>query len=485
MNVNNSHNPHTPSRRDLLRTAPAAMTAMAAQAAPNPDRPNIVVIFSDQFRWDCIGAAGLNPMGLTPNLDAMAARGTLFSSAICAQPVCAPTRASIVTGQYPSRHGVWKNGVALAPGATTLATTLRQAGYTANHIGKWHLGGNTGQSNAETLGPVPPEYRGGFLDLWQSSNVLELTSHPYEGDLFDNDGKPIHFSGIYRTDFMTQLAQRFLFSAKSSAKAPFLLTLSYLEVHHQNDIDAFVPPKEYAGRYSNPWVPQDLRPLPGTWPSQLADYYGCVAKMDETVGAIRKTLAETGLDRNTIVMFISDHGCHFKTRNPEYKRTPHESSIHVPLIMEGPGFNRGVTIPELVSHVDLAPSLLAAAGLPAPASMQGHSFLPLLDRKTEGWRNEAYFEMSEFVTGRGLRTPQFTYAAAAPRLPGWKPVPKADRYVEWMMYDLYADPHQHVNLAGRATYAKQAQQLRSRLAERIYEAGNVRAPIDPCHFPYS
>jgi hypothetical protein len=117
--------------------------------------------------------------------------------------------------------------------------------------------------------------------------------------------------------------------------------------------------------------------------------------------------------------------------------------------------------------------------------MQGHSFLPLLDRKTEGWRNEAYFEMSEFVTGRGLRTPQFTYAAAAPKGADWKAVPRSDRYVEYMMYDNYADPYQHVNLAGRETYAKQAEALRIRLAARIREAGNVPAAIDPCLFPYS
>jgi arylsulfatase A-like enzyme len=372
-------------------------------------------------------------------------------------------------------HGVWKNGIAIKHDAITLASVLRDSGYTANHIGKWHLGNNAMQ------GPVAPDERGGFLDLWQSSNVLEMTSHPYEGDLYDNDGKPMHFSNIYRADFMTDLAQKFLRSAKS----PFLLTLSYLEVHHQNDIDAFVPPKDYEGRYKDFWVPPDLRPLPGTWPHQLADYYACVAKMDETVGTIRRTLAETGLDKNTILMFISDHGCHFKTRNTEYKRSPHESSIHVPLLFEGPGFNRGLTIPELVSHVDLAPSLLSAAGMKVPASMQGRSFLPLLDRKTADWRNEAYFEMSEYMTARGLRTPQYTYAAAAPRLPGWKAAPGADRYVEYMMYDLYADPYQHVNLAGRAVYAKQAAQLRSRLAERIFEADNVRAAIDPCQFPYS
>jgi arylsulfatase A-like enzyme len=479
------------SRRDILKAAPVALAALAAhdldaatqaapQAATPAARPNIVVIMSDQFRWDCVGAAGLNPMGLTPNLDAMAARGTMFANAICAQPVCAPTRGSLLTGQYPSRHGVWRNGIALPPGATTLATVLRQAGYTANHIGKWHLAGDGG-TGREVMGPVPAEYRGGFLDLWQSSNVLEMTSHPYEGDLYDADGRPMHFSGVYRTDFMTDLAQKFLRQARS----PFLLTLSYLEVHHQNDADAFVPPKEYAGRYRNPFVPPDLRPLPGSWPSQLGDYFACVAKMDETVGTIRKTLADTGLDRTTIVLFVSDHGCHFKTRNTEYKRSPHESSIHVPLIVEGPGFNRGGVVPEIVSHVDLAPSLIAACGLEVPASMQGRSVLPLVERKTDGWRNEAYFEMSEFVTGRGLRTPQFTYAAMTPKVQGWRAVNGADRYVEYMLYDNLADPHQHVNLAGRATYARQAADLRARLASRILEASGTPASIDPCQFPYS
>ncbi len=208
--------------------------------------------------------------------------------------------------------------------------------------------------------------------------------------------------------------------------------------------------------------------------------------MDETVGTIRKTLADTGLDRNTILMFISDHGCHFKTRNTEYKRSPHESSIHVPLVMEGPGFNRGLVIPEIVSHVDYAPSLLSAVGLPVPASMQGHSFLPLLDRKTQGWRNEAYFEMSEYVTGRGLRTPQYTYAAMAPRPPGWAASSRARIGIsEYMMYDNYADPAHSSNLAGRATHTKQAAELRARLAERMFEASGIRAPVDPCQFPYS
>jgi arylsulfatase A-like enzyme len=480
------------SRRDWLKAVPAAAAAYPlgqavgpalAQNTGGPNRPNIVLIISDQFRWDCVGAMGLNPMGLTPNLDRMVGRGVLFRSAFCNQPVCAPARGSIFTGQYPSRHGVWKNGIGLPEDAATLAKSLRGAGYTANYIGKWHLAPpGSGEANSiEARGPVAARHRGGFLDLWEGANALEFTSHAYEGDLFDNDGKPIHFSDQYRTDFMTQRAQRFLRSAKS----PFLLTLSYLEVHHQNDSDTYDPPKEYKGRYPNPFIPPDLRPLPGSWPSQLSDYFACVAKMDETVGTIRQTLAETGLDKNTMLIFTSDHACHFKTRNAEYKRSPHESSIHIPLIVEGPGLNRGLQIPELVSQVDLMPTLLEAAGLPVPTGVQGHSWLPLLDRRSEGWRNEVYFEMSEFVTGRGLRTPQYTYAVMAPKTPGWKAVPGADKYVEYMLYDNYADPYQAVNLAGRTGYQQIAADLRQRLLARIQEASGARPAIEPSWFPYS
>src|SRR5436305_7742792 len=109
---------------------PAAAEAAQAQQ-PAAARPNIVLIISDQFRWDCVGAMGLNPMNLTPNLDRMASSGVMFRNAFCNQPVCAPARASIFTGQYPVKHGVWKNGIALPENSTTLAKSLHSAGYSA------------------------------------------------------------------------------------------------------------------------------------------------------------------------------------------------------------------------------------------------------------------------------------------------------------------------------------------------------------------
>ncbi len=456
--------------------APVLAAPAEAQTGATPGhRPNIVIVISDQFRADVLGCMGLNPMHLTPNLDAMARRGVLFRQAISNQPVCAPARATMFTGQYPARHGVWKNGLGLKPDAVTLAGTLRQQGYTANYIGKWHLSAQTPTDRMS--GPVPMASRGGFADFWEASNALEMTSHPFEGDMYDGDGNPLHFSGEYRADFLTDRAIRFM-KEKRQKDRPFLLVVSYLEVHHQNDLDLFVPPKKYADAYNNPWVPQDLRPLPGNWPSQLPGYYGCVKGIDDAVGTLLASLKEQGIDQDTIVLFTSDHGCHFRTRNAEYKRSPHESSIHIPLIAQGPGFDRAMEIQELVSQVDFAPTLLEAAGVAVPASMQGRSALPLLSRKHD-WRDEVYIEVSESLTGRALRAPQWTYAVAIPSRAASSP-----RYNEYLLYDRYADPYQQVNLAGRAEVREISKSLRARLIERIVKSGGPKPAIDPPFIPY-
>jgi len=501
-----SSRPVEVTRREFLKRSataaalPALPSGAGGEASVSSDRrsnrPNVIIIHADQMRWDCVGAYGLNPMGLTPNLDAMAKRGALFTQAITNQPVCAPSRACLWTGQYSARHGVWKNGIGLARDATTIATVLRQEGYTANYIGKWHLA-------EKTTGPVPAPERGGFFDLWEASNVLEFTSHPYEGDLYDGTGKPIHFSGVYRIDFMTQLVVDFL---NSQPKLPFLLAVSYIEPHYQNDLNGCIAPKGYAARFANPFIPQDLRFFPGDWPNQLPEYYGCIAKIDEAVGTILATLNKLGLDENTIVVFISDHGCHFRTRNTEYKRSAHESSVHVPLIIQGPRFNPPRVVHELIGMVDIAPTVLDVVAAPIPATMQGKSALPLVDGKAEGWRNEIFIQTAEFMVGRALRTPQWTYVVGVPKQQGQKPsdpaeryaqhgphnlaggsapAPSSDHYAEYQLYDLYSDPHQLVNLAGRDGTIEIANSLRQRLIARMKEAGDKVAEISQPFFPYS
>ncbi|HWB82809.1 MAG TPA: sulfatase-like hydrolase/transferase [Bryobacteraceae bacterium] len=476
-------------RREWLGSTPGWIAPLAAaqgvaqeQRPVGSQRPNIVMIISDQFRADNLGCMGLNPMNLTPNLDGLASRGVLFRNAITSQPVCAPARATLFTGQYAERHGVWHNGPGIDPKASTVATAMRQAGYSTNYIGKWHLAPNQQRTDAQK-GPVPPQYRGGFADFWEASNELEHTSHAYEGEIFASDGTPIRYSGTYRSEFLTGRAVRFLKEHRGTK--PFLLVVSYLNVHHQNDSDTYVPPKEYANRYKNFFVPQDLRSLPGSWPSQLSDYYGCVASMDDCVGTLLRTLKEEGLEQNTIVSFMSDHGCHFKTRNTEYKRSPHESSIHIPLIIGGPGFDRPAQVDRLVSHVDLAPTFLEAAGVAVPQSMQGRSFWPVISNPGHPWRDEVYIHMSEYMVGRILRTPEWTYAVATPKRQGWRATASSDSYVEYMLYDLKADPFQHVNLAGRAETREISMKLRQRMLDRIVEAGGTRPQIESCYFPYS
>ncbi len=465
-------------RRNWLASA-SALAAMPADAAGQTGssrrKPNILIVISDQFRGDNLGCLG-NPMNLTPNLDAMAHRGVLFRRAMTNQPVCGPARAVIFSGRYPQQNGVWRNGIGLRPSDTTMAKELTAQGYSANYIGKWHLAPGR-QIPGGGNGPVAPQFRGGFTGLWEASNVLELTSHPFEGEMYDNDGKPMRFSNQYRVDFLTDRAGRFLTQRQDDK--PFLLVVSYLEVHHQNDLDKFVPPKKYADSYRNPFIPQDLRPIPGSWPSQMGDYYGCVKAIDDAMGRLLATLKQQGVDRDTVVLFVSDHGNHFKTRNREYKRSAHDASIHIPLIVQGPGFDRGVEVNELVSLIDFTPTVLDAAGVKAPASMPGASLMPLVERRAPDWHNEIYIEMSESTTGRALRTPQYTYSAAVPGREA-----TGDRYMEYQLYDNFADPFQHVNLVGRADRKHVSDPLRARLLDRIAAAGQAKPAIAPTPLPY-
>ncbi|MHB8733677.1 MAG: sulfatase-like hydrolase/transferase [Terriglobales bacterium] len=463
--------PH--SRRDFLKVSAALAAAAPAQglAQASSPPPNLVIYIADQFRWDVVGAYGRTPMQVTPHLDAMARRGTLFQ-AVTNQPVCAPSRATMMTSQYATQHGVWRNGIALAPSIPTIARAFHHAGYSTNYVGKWHLG------PAETHaleGPVAPQYRGGFDDLWEASNVLEHTSHPYEGSLWDGAGNEMKYNGQYRVDFITDRALRFLHQPQSR---PFLLVVSQLEPHFQNDWNRFVAPEGYAARFQNPFVPHDLRFFPGDWQQQLPDYYGACARIDESIGRVLAALDETHHAANTIVVFLSDHGCHFETRNREYKRSPHESSIRVPLIVQGPGFNGGHQPPELVGTIDVAPTLLAAAGIAAPTSMQGRDARGLLQPGDRTWEDEIFIEISEAMVGRALRTRQWTYCVAAPNENGGK-VPAAPRYQEYQMYDLLADPHQLVNLAGRKETQAAAAELRTRLKQRMVAADEAEAEIGP------
>jgi len=474
----------TVNRRNFLlgSAAAAAQAGVAAPLAGSSEkkaaqtrRPNIVIYHSDQFRWDFVGANGLNSSTRTPNLDRLAAEGTNFNHAITNQPVCGPSRAAMLTGCYATEAGVWHNGLALRQDLPTLATELRKTGYTANYIGKWHLALER-EADGGSPAAVAREHRGGFLDMWEAANALEHTSHPYEGTIWDSENKPIHFKDQYRVDFLTDRAERFL---RQKQEKPFLLVISQLEPHQQNDEGRMVGPKGSAGRFVNAHVPEDLRPYPGDWHQQLPDYYGCCEAIDASVGRVRKVLEEEGLAENTIFVFMSDHGCHFMTRNQEYKRSAHNSSLRIPLLIAGPGFDASRQIQELVSIVEIAPTLLEAVGVEASAPMKGRSFLPLVsDAKARAaWPNEELVQISESMTARAIRTKEWTYCVAD--LSGAITEAHASSYHEYQLYDERNDPHELVNLAGRKEYREVASQLRGRLKKLIVASGEPEPEIVP------
>lgn len=460
-------------------------------------QPNVLIIFSDQQRWDTLGVNG-SPMELTPHLDGLARRGTRFLLPITNQPVCAPARACLLTGKYATTHGVWKNGAGHIAGQETLATRLAGAGYATGYVGKWHLA-----PPGNGPGHTEPEYRGGFADFWEAANLLEFTSQPFETVLYDHDGKEVRPPG-YRVDAMTDRTIEAMRQLKSTGK-PFFQMVSFLEPHHQNDVDRYVPPEGYEERYANPFVPQDLRPLPGNWAQQLPGYYGCVRSLDENVGRLLDALEEMGERENTIVVYTADHGCHFRTRNTEYKRSCHDASLRIPLVISGPGFDARQIVPEPVGIVDLMPTLLDTCGVDAPDGVQGRSYLPLVRREAaaiDGWQEETFVQISESGTARAIRSERWTYcvaapaghgashsptgpqalpsnltpAAAAPRVTG---TPSSETYVETHLYDNFADPFQHTNLLGRTHYREVATKLRERLLERMTASGESAPEIQP------
>ena len=429
----------------------------------SPRRPNVIVFFTDQQRWDTTGVHD-NPLELTPNFDRMAQRGTHIYNAITCQPVCAPACASLQTGLYATRTTVYRNGIALPGDQKTLAHYFGAAGYRTAYIGKWHLADRD---------PIPRDQQGGY-ESWLGANLLEFTSDAYDTVMYDGDGERVKLPG-YRVDALTDAAIRYVNDYQAE---PFFLFISYLEPHHQNHVDDYVAPDGYRERYAGRWTPPDLAALGGSAQQHLGGYYGMVKRLDEALGRLQDALKSLGLADDTIVMYTSDHGSHFKTRNAEYKRSCHEAAVRIPTAFQGPGFEGGGQVRQLVSLVDLPPTLLDAAGLPVPPEMDGRSILPLLRDRAADWPEEAFIQISESQVGRAIRTARWKYSVYAPDLHGWQ-VGGSDRYVEEYLYDLQADPYELTNLVGVEAFRVVADDLRERLIRRMVEAGEAAPVIEP------
>lgn len=440
------------------------------------DATNVIVAVTDQQRWDTLGVYD-NPMELTPTLDALAKRGVTIEQAISPQPACSGSRAAFQTGMYPTEAGPWRERESLNEGVETIAHQFKRAGYDVGFVGNWQIGGSFDE-------PVPEEQRGGYEDFWLAADVPEFTTRPNGGYLFDETGESVPFEG-YRADAFT----RFAIEAIEALSEPFFLVVSYLEPHQQNDMWTFVAPDGYAERHErNPYVPPDLKDYPGNWHAELADYYGMVERLDECISDLLTALGDRGVRENTVLAYTSDHGCHFRTRPGEYKRTCHESAVRVPVILSGTVFDGARDVSQVTSTIDLPPTLLDAAGIDIPAQMHGESLMPIARGEAVDDSSEAFIQISESQVGRALRTNRWKYAVAAPTETGWRggdARSASEEYVERYLYDLHRDPAEHVNLAGRPGYRSVADELREKLREYIGTIEGSNPRIKPAELGYS
>lgn len=362
------------------------------------DRPNILWICTDQQRWDTIGALG-NPHVRTPNLDRLCAEGTAFDLAFCQSPICTPSRSSFLTGLYPSTvHGCRNGNEAWAEGAELVTKTLRdQAGYDCGLAGKLHLAATQGRVEPR---PQDDGYR---VFHWSHSPRNDWgEAHAYGqwvreqgadlGELTNAD-EPIP-TEYHQTTFCTERAIEFM---REEREGPWLMSVNMFDPHAPFD-----PPADYRARYDASRLPgphfreTDLeaqarlrgvdfqnpprRPAECDAQDIKAAYYAMIELIDDSVGRMLRTLEDTDQRGNTLVIFTSDHGEMLGDHGLVLKGCRfYEGLVRVPLILSWPGrIQAGVVSQALVELMDLAPTLLEAAGLDVPARMQGRSLLPLL-----------------------------------------------------------------------------------------------------------
>ena len=441
-----------------LRTHGAGSSALRKGGA----RPNIIIVIADQWRAQAFGFSGDRNVK-TPHLDRMARESVRFVNAVAGLPVCCPTRASLLTGQRPFTTGVFLNDVPLAPDAVTLSKELRGAGYDTGYIGKWHLNGD-GRSNF-----ISPERRQGF-DYWKA---LECT-HDYNRSFYYADGPEKLLWKGYDAIAQTEDARQYLEDHSKSGK-PFFLILAWGPPHDPYQ----TAPQSYREMYSQekitlrPNVPEGIQQ---TGRERAAGYYSHCSALDDCFGQLRETLEKTGLEKNTILVFTSDHGDLLGSHGSWNKQQPYDESIRVPLLMHWPlGLgNKGLRLDAPIGSEDIMPTLIGLCHLPIPNSVEGIDF----SNYVRGGRNPSdnaaliscvspFGQWTRKMGGReyrGIRTVRYTYVR---ELKG-----------PWLLFDNQRDPFQLRNLAGLPAFDSLQKKLDFILKQKLVHAHDTFHPAE-------
>ncbi|HTN75781.1 MAG TPA: sulfatase [Pirellulaceae bacterium] len=454
------------------------------------DRPNVLVILTDDMRWDALGVvqqeqgkAALFPWFKTPNLDRLAKEGVRFRNAFCTTSLCSPSRASFLSGQYAHRHQVLNNFTDYPAELPSYPTRLRDAGYQTAYIGKWHMGEDDSRK------------RTGF-DFWMS--------HKGQGNYFDNefnvDGEQKVLKGYYTT-VVTDAAVDWI---SHKHDKPWLLVLGHKAPHG----GPIVPEPKYEKAFDNEPItkpanaasyqaasgkPAWLEESYPTWHGLggplygqkeygkfVRAYLGTVASIDHSIGRVCQTLRDSGQLDNTLIVFTSDNGFAIGEHGRVDKRTAYEESLRIPLLVRYPKLAKaGTVVDEMVLSIDVAPSLIDICNAKPLPQADGHSWQPLLAGNTAGWRTaffyqynyEAQFPYTPNV--RAVRTPDWKYI----RYPHGDDGP--DRHSA-ELYDLKSDPLEMKNLVGDPAHAEQAKEL-SKLLDHLrkeHDALPDKMPLD-------
>jgi len=460
-------------RREFLRTAGAGAasfllgsgltgSASARQAAAKKGgtKPNVVFIFADQWRAQATGYAG-NKDVRTPNLDKLASASIDFTNAVSGCPVCSPYRASLLTGQYWLTHGIFYNDKPLDPNATTVGKVYAQAGYETGYIGKWHVDGH-GRSSF-----IPEERRQGFK-FWR---VCECT-HNYNKSLYYGDTDVKQYWDGYDAIAQTRETQAYI--RRVANKSPFVLFLSWGPPHAPYE----TAPEKYRQMVPDPGeitlhpnVPDSLKDRAR---KEIAGYYAHIAALDECIGDILQTIRETGIERNTIVVFTSDHGDMLHSHGQTKKQKPWEESARIPFLLRYPAMlgPKGRKIDMPINTPDIMPTLLGLSGIGIPDSVEGEDFSGVV-RGTQSPNNDSAlimcpvpFHQWSYSRGgreyRGVRTRRYTYVR--------------DLNGPWLLYDNQADPYQLTNLCNDPKYGHIQQELEEMLSRRLKETNDEFLP---------
>jgi N-acetylglucosamine-6-sulfatase len=415
-------------------------TKAAGETGRLSNRPNILFILSDNFRWDCMGFMN-HPFIKTPGLDRLAEEGIVFENTFNTTSLCSPSRASILTGTYAHTHRVLNNHTPWTGQKPTFLEFLKKAGYDTAFIGKWHMPG-------KGLPDMP------YLDLFVSYTYREGQGSYFNCPLIVN-GRPEPSKNAYITEEMTRRTIEFMeqrLSKPGEERRPFCIYLSHRTAH-----PPFHAPEGIAGMYAHEKVhlPKGVDSwfsrtngnvfqgiMMGTYENQYRRYCEVITAMDRDIQALLDRVDKLGLRDNTIVIYAGDNGMMWGEHRRHGIKYPYEECIRLALIVRCPWLvqDPGQRRSQMVLNIDFAPTMLDIAGVPVPGEMEGESLIPILnDRDStgrKGWLLEYWKYFPEnFPSYVGVRTETHKYVEYEKTF-----VPE--------LFDISTDPREQNNLYG-------------------------------------